>query len=119
MKNTHTVVITGIFLFSSALFAQNATLQGKGLDKAGKPLDHITVKVDNKLTGFTRLAVSGEDGELMIFAIPPADHYNISLIKNGKVLVKCENIEFNVEENKIVDMDLKETVVEKKKTRWP
>ncbi len=100
------ILVMGI---APALHAQNAVVLGTVYDGTGAPAPGITVLLENKSTGFTRIATTGADGSYSIPEVPPANDYIITASKDGANLDTRPNISVNVGDERSILPPLRET----------
>ncbi len=100
------ILVVGI---APALHAQNAVVLGTVYDGTGAPAPGITVLLENKSTGFTRIATTGADGSYSIPEVPPAEGYIITASKDGANLDTRPNISVNVGDERSILPPLRET----------
>lgn len=94
--------------FAPALMAQNAVVLGTVYDGTGAPMPGITILLENKSTGFARIATTGADGSYSIPEVPPADGYIITASKEGAELDVRRNISVNVGDERSILPPLRE-----------
>jgi hypothetical protein len=84
-------------LLVPALFAQNAVVLGTVYGADGKPMQGVSVLLENPATGFTRIATTGADGAYTLPEVPPGDGYVISASKaDGSELDRKPPFSINV-----------------------
>src|SRR6185369_12296809 len=98
-------------VFAPALFAQNAVVLGTVYSAQGKPMPGVSVLLENKSTGFTRIATTAADGSYTLPEVPPADGYEITASKeDGSELDKRTGISVNVGDERSILPPLHEPV---------
>jgi hypothetical protein len=93
---------------SPSLFAQNAVVLGTVYDSKGQPMPGISVLLENKATGFTRIAITSADGSYTIPEVPPADGYIVTASKDGEELDRRQGISVNVGDERSILPPLRE-----------
>src|SRR5437879_3331256 len=102
------LIATVVFIFAPALFGQNATVLGTVYDGKGAPMPGITILLENKATGFTRIATTGADGSYSIPEVPPAEGYIVTASKEGDEFDKRPGIAVNVGDERSILPPLRE-----------
>src|SRR5947208_13897619 len=90
------LIATVFLILAPAALAQNAVVLGTVYDGKGAPMPGITVLLENKQTGFTRIATTAADGSYSIPEVPPAPDYIVTASKEGAELDKRQGISVNV-----------------------
>ena len=70
---------------SQSAQAETVRVYGRVFDASGKPVPAVTVKLENQQLKISRGAVTGADGAYSFTHVPPAQGYQMSIIKNGLV----------------------------------
>lgn len=92
------IALTIIFTAASAAFPQvqtTGTLTGTVTDPAGASLAGVQVKVANPTTGFTREAVTSDEGRF-VFAVLPAGSYDLTFAQKGFSTARVEAVKVEV-----------------------
>jgi hypothetical protein len=100
-----------VLMVAPAVFAQNAVVLGTVYDGKGAPMPGITVLLENKETGFTRIATTAADGSYSIPEVPPAAGYIVTASKEGAELDKRPGISVNVGDERSILPPLREAPV--------
>src|SRR5277367_6524098 len=100
--------IVAFMVIAPSLHAQNAVLLGTVYDKKGDPAPGITVLVENKSTGFSRVTTTAADGTYSVPEVPPADGYVVTASKEGETWDTRAGISVNVGDERSVLPPLRE-----------
>jgi hypothetical protein len=100
--------VVAFMMFAPALHAQNAVLLGTVYDKKGDPAPGITVLVENKQTGFSRVTTTAADGTYSVPEVPPADGYVVTASKEGEEWSQRAGISVNVGDERSILPPLRE-----------
>jgi len=99
------------FLIVAALlvtpaFAQSGSIQGKAIDKDGKPMVGLTIAIDRKqIAGHFEVKTDGK-GQFFHAGLPTGQ-YKVSLMQNGTALTFVDNVRVTFGGTTPVDFDMK------------
>ncbi len=102
------VVAAFLLVAPSALRAQtvNATLTGTATDQTGAFLPGATIRITNPETGFQRETQTGDNGNFIFPALPPAT-YIVSASKEGFAPAAFNDLKLNVNDNRSLNIELR------------
>jgi Flp pilus assembly protein TadD len=94
-----------VMLLAIPTYAQQGNIQGKVVDKDGKPLPGLTVSIDRQgISG--HYEVKSDNKGSYFHAGLPTGVYKVSLMKEGQVLTFVDNVRVNFGATTPVDFDL-------------